>query len=127
MPEEADCTVERSAKIAALNDALRVNIDCPGTNRIVMTQGVKALMGTELGYRAFHNQAELLRLVRDFDTFTEANDPYGERDFGRFEFGGTACYWKIDYYDRALKYGSEDPTDPARTCRVLTIMTTDEY
>ena len=30
-------------------------------------------------------------------------------------------------YDRATEFGSPDPTDPAVTTRVLTIMRADEY
>lgn len=69
----------------------------------------------------------MLRIIRDFDAFDEGNDPHGERDFGRFEFEGTACLWKIDYYDLELKYGSEDPADPRKTRRMLTVMTAAEY
>ncbi|MFZ2980823.1 MAG: DUF3768 domain-containing protein, partial [Sphingobium sp.] len=31
------------------------------------------------------------------------------------------------YYDRALTYGSPDPTDPDVTTRVLTLLLTHEY
>jgi hypothetical protein len=34
---------------------------------------------------------------------------------------------KIDYFDRNLKYHSPDPSDPAITVRVITIMLADEY
>ena len=62
-----------------------------------------------------------------FDSFTEDNDPHGERDFGAFEHEGQRIFWKIDYYDRALTYGSENPADPQQTVRVLTIMLASEY
>ena len=56
------------------------------------------------------------------DAFTPDNDPYGEHNFGSFEHNGIRVFWKIDYYDRNVEYGSEDPSDPAQTTRVLTIM-----
>jgi hypothetical protein len=67
--------------------------------------------------------------VASFAEFTEDNDPYGEHDFGAFEFPGAGrIFWKIDYYaDSTMQWGSEAPDDPARSFRVLTIMLAEEY
>lgn len=65
--------------------------------------------------------------VRGFHSFTADNDPYGEHDFGAINVAGRHLFWKIDYYDRSLCYGSNDPADPAATRRVLTIMLASEY
>lgn len=67
-------------------------------------------------------QGTILERVHSFSDFTEDNDPYGEHDFGSFEFDGYAVDWKIDYYDRQLQYHSPDAADPAVTRRVLTTM-----
>lgn len=112
--------------IARGNDWLRENITAPGANRVVMTAGIAALVGDVALFRGFRKRAELLRAVRDFDTFDRSNDPYGEHDLGAFEFEGAACMWKIDYYNLDLSAGSEDPADPFQTVRVLTIMRADE-
>jgi hypothetical protein len=94
---------------AAENDALRAFL--PGTapgNRVVATRGVAALgAGTFL---------RIVLAVRDFDTFTEDNDPYGEHDFGSFMLDGQKFFWKIDFYN-----GMEGIR------RLLTIMRADEY
>jgi len=105
-------------KIALLNDKARKGW-LPGSTKILLTRMVTALPELEL--------AELRRAVAAFDTFTEDNDPYGERDFGAIELGGERCFWKIDYYDRSLRCGAEDPSDTSETMRVLTLMHASEY
>lgn len=67
------------------------------------------------------------RAVQTFLAFTPDNDPHGEHDFGAFDLGGQRLFWKIDYYDRDLRYASDDPADPDITTRVLTIMMASEY
>jgi len=85
----------------------------------MITPGIEALLPDA--------RARLLRQVRQFDDFEIGGDPYGEHDFGAIEIGGTRFFWKIDYYNRTLDGGSEDPADPAKTTRVLTIMLASEY
>ena len=65
--------------------------------------------------------------MQQFKDFTDDNDPHREHDFGRFEYADSAFFWKIDYYDKKLEYGSEDPADQTKTTRVLTIMLVEEY
>jgi hypothetical protein len=60
-------------------------------------------------------------------TSLHANDPHEEHDFGSFEAEGHTIFFKIDYFDRSLTYHSPDPTDPAVTVRVITVMLADEY
>jgi hypothetical protein len=55
------------------------------------------------------------------------NDPHEEHDFGAFDADGQRVFFKIDYYDESLSYHSPDPTDPAVTKRVITIMLAEEY
>lgn len=55
--------------------------------------------------------------------FTPENDLRGEHDFGAFEVAGRKFFLEDrDYYDEALKLGSEDPADPEKTARALIIM-----
>ena len=105
---------ENAAKIVALNDHARRSFNgC----RFVITQGVQGL----------DNLPRLLDQVRGFDAFTPDNDPYGEHDFGSFIHDDITIFWKIDTYDVDLLMHSPDPTDPAVTARVLTIMLAEEY
>lgn len=102
--------------IARLNDMLRTSFI---GGKVLITQGVRALGA------AF--ESACVEAVQRFDDFTSANDPYGERDFGIVEIEGRSVYWKIDYYDCALEYGSENPVDPKVTTRILTIFLAEEY
>jgi hypothetical protein len=82
---------------------------------VLITSGV-----SELGREKQH---DILQAVQDFSN----NDPHDEHDFGSFERAGKKLFWKIDYYDRNLEFGSPDPADPTKTTRVLTIMLAMEY
>jgi hypothetical protein len=70
---------------------------------------------------------EAVRAVQRFDAFTGDNDPHGKHDFGSFELAGHRLFWKIDYYDADLRYGSDDPANPDVTRRVITVMLASEY
>ena len=71
--------------------------------------------------------SKVMATIRNFDDFTEHNDPYGEHDCAAVEVDGSRVFWKIDYYDKARQGGSPDPSDPNVTERVMTIMLGEEY
>ena len=107
---------ERREAIRILNDKLRTQ----GIGgRIMITQGIQALQPDVL--------EKVLPIIREFDDFNESNDPYGEHDCAAVNVDGERIFWKIDYYDKAVRGGSPDPTDPKVTERVLTIMLANEY
>jgi len=103
-------------RIRELNDALRTTFE-GGT--VVTTPLVRILGNDKL--------AELLQRVRTFTAFDSDNDPHGEHDFGSIEIEGRQFFFKIDYYDKSMMGGSDDPADPDKTNRVMTIMRADEY
>ena len=105
-------------RIRELNDAFRKSFD-PNLGKVVMTSGVSEF-GADIKVR-------IMMAVRAFTAFDEGNDPHSEHDFGSFELFTKKFFWKIDYYDKELRHGSEDPSDPAQTKRVLTIMLAEEY
>ena len=124
---------EQAARIARLNDLAR------------SAMGVACTAVATVGFRSLPeaDQSRVRELIETFDAFTEDNDPHGERDFGTiYQLGDgqwtterprvrdderERVFWKLDYYDRDLRFASEDAADPARTRRVLTIMLSDEY
>ena len=124
---------EQAARIARLNDLARsaMGVACTA----VATVGFQSLPEAD--------QSRVRELIETFDAFTEDNDPHGERDFGTiYQLGDgrwtterpqvrdderERVFWKLDCYDRELKFGSEDAANPAITRRVLTIMLSDEY
>ena len=110
-------TLASSPTIRDLNDAFRR--DGFASGQWMLTSGV-ADLGPEFMVLA-------IQAVRGFDGFSEGDDPYGEHDFGAFNLAGETLFWKIDYYDPTLTSGSDDPSDPSATRRVLTIMLASEY
>ena len=124
---------EKTVRIARLNDLAR------------SAMGVACTAVATVGFRSLPeaDQSCVRELIETFDVFDEDNDPHGERDFGtiyQLSDGGWPTerprlreeerehvFWKIDYYDRAMRFASEDAADPAITRRVLTIMLSDEY
>jgi hypothetical protein len=106
----------RTSRIRALNDELRHTFT---GGMAVMTPGIAAL-GQEAVER-------IVKTIAVFDDFCHANDPHEEHDFGSFEADGHTIFFKIDYFDQNLTYHSPDPSDPAVTRRVITIMLAEEY
>lgn len=119
--------------IRRLNDAARSN---PGTASIAnVTIGFQSLPDAD-------RFAALAQIV-SFTQFNGDNDLYGEHDFGaiyRLANGAwtqerpsnekaiaATVFWKVDYYDISLTFGSDAPWDAQRTKRVLTIMLASEY
>ena len=124
---------EQAARIARLNDLARraMGITCT----VVATVGFRSMPDAD--------QSRVRELIETFDAFTEDNDPHGERDFGCvYQLGDgrwtterprvrgderERVFWKLDYYDRELRFASGDAANPAITRRVLTVMLSDEY
>ena len=120
-------------RIARLNDLARraMGVACTA----IATVGFRSLSASD--------QSCVRELIETYDAFDEGNNTHGERDFGTIY--QLACgrwtterprlrddehervFWKFDYYDRDLQFGSEDAANPAVTRRVLTIMLADEY
>ena len=103
-------------RIRELNDAFRTTFV---GGQVVLTSGIEAL--------PLEVKMPVLGRVMTFSEFTPDNDPHGEHDFGDFKLAGHKFFFKIDCYDSDLEFGSDDPADPTKTTRVLTIMLAEEY
>lgn len=97
------------AEIAKLNDEFRK------VNTMTLTKGIFEL----------HDVFGLVKAVRQYDSFNEDNDPYGEHDFGKLVWENQTIFWKIDYYDPSFRIWC-DPLHPECE-RVLTVMLAEEY
>ena len=101
----------QSAAIRALNDAFRKTFK-GGT--VVLSAGIMALETAR--------QHAIFAAVQAFDDFNDADDPWGEHDMAAVMVDGERIFFRIEYYDPTGAELSDDPADPARTERVLTIM-----
>lgn len=112
----------RAETIAGLNDRARLGLD--RTSKTMFTRSLLATFCAGDTASALITQAELLKAIRDHRF---ASDAHGERDFGAFVYRGEKVFFKVDYYDNDLNFGSEDPADASQTCRVITIMLASDY
>jgi hypothetical protein len=108
--------ISRTDKIRLLNDHLRRTFT---GGSIMLTAAVAALDQKK--------KARLLTTVRIFDSFTPDNDPHGEHDMAMFDFERERYFFKIDYYSPDMQYGSDDPSNPVVTRRVITIGHASDY
>lgn len=109
-------TTAQTRRIRELNDVFRTTWL---TGKVLLTSGIQNLPDS--------TQSRIAEAVQGLNAFTPDNDPNGEHDFGVVTVEGHKVFWKVDYYDPTLQYGSEDPANPAVTKRVLTIMLAEEY
>lgn len=114
----SDEAIKNTKKIQELNDRLR--------KLPARTQDMVVCMGALANENVLF-QALVAAAARDFDAFTESNDPHGEHDCATFEVQGTKFMFKIDYYDLDLKFGSDEPWRPEITRRVMTLMYAEDY
>ena len=115
MSNDQDDTA-RTAIIRRLNDQFRQTFK---GGAVVVTAGIAALDDA--------TRKRTFAAVQQFDAFDEDNDPWHEHDFGAVEVDGQRVFFKVEYYDLTRAMHSEDPADPAKTERVMTIMLSDEY
>lgn len=103
-----------------LNDKFRTKGD-QTLGRFTCTRSITALTG--------QGMIDIINAVKQFDDWSESNDPYGEHDFGAFEVNGESYIWKIDYMDNIYQGGVDhsERNNTERCKRVLTIMRSDEY
>ena len=114
--DNTDPADARTPAIRTLNDRFRQAFQ---GGRVVATAGIMALDDAA--------RQRLFAAVQAFDAFDEGNDPWGEHDFGSLDVEGEQVFFKIDYLAPGGSMHSEDPADPAKTERVMTIMLASEY
>lgn len=108
--------MNKTEMIRKLNDNFRT---CLKGGKVMLTIGIRS--------KAENEVTEILEKVVNFNDFNKHNDPYLEHDMGAFDYKGERILFKIDYYDKQLKYHSPDPSDSSKTARIMTIMTASEW
>lgn len=109
---------EKRARIAALNDELRVN--GRALNGRILATG-------QLAQEDYNKGLAVGIAARAFNDFNEDNDPHGEHDCAIFEFNGERFMFKFDYYALNEETLAEHPEDPNVTIRVMSILYADDY
>ena len=112
MPETE---IASAAALAAKNDELRKCLPnpLPFPHRAILTDKIAGLPEEKI-------QGVLL-MIREYNDFSESNDPHSEHDFGEFDFEGQKIFWKFDYYNKDMEHFE------ANGRRVLMVMFAHEY
>lgn len=111
-----DAVLSKADRIRQLNDMARRTF----TGAQIVTTSAFSELPTL-------TKANALMAVRDFKAFDEGNDPHHEHDMAFFEVMGERFFFKFDYYALDMNYGSDEPSDPSKTRRVLTIGLASDY
>ncbi|MBD9511575.1 DUF3768 domain-containing protein [Ensifer sp. ENS10] len=111
---------EKKARIAELNDELRTRRKARN-GKIIVTGALIEETGDSL------KMTKILDAIRDFSDFSEANDPHGERDYGRITVDDEEFMFKFDYYALNEEVLSDHPEDPNVTIRVMSIFYASDY
>ena len=88
---------EKTDRIRALNDLFRQTSQ---GGQILMTHGVSNFNPETIG--------RIAEAVKNYNDFSEDNDPYGEHDFGSFEIDEHKLFWKIERHPRNSPYANND-------------------
>lgn len=108
--------------IAEQNDAFR-RAQCLRTGDDIELKG-RSVLSHALAHADPLLVRQAVRTVGLFNDFDPGNDPDGYHDMGAFNIGPDRIVFRIDLYeaDSNLRWGAEQPDNPATTERVLTIM-----
>lgn len=110
-------------RIAELNQRCRQGLDLEA--KLVITNTCFAMLAKDQLDRLILS-TQVQKALRDWKP--AANDESdNEQDFGILYVRDQKLFFKIDYYDRTLEWGSEDPANPEVTIRVMTVMMPEDY
>ena len=121
MPDTLAPAASNTERIAELNDRARLGLD--RTARTIFTLNLLDSLSDGSRRNDILAQARVMKAMRSC-TFS---DDSPERDMAWFEVDGIRVMMKIDYYDAAFEYGSEDPANAAETRRAITLMKPEDY
>ena len=107
---------EDKNRVRALNDDFRSALV---VGSAIITTGIAALGGEKV--------ERLVRVIATFNEFCSEDDPYGEHDFGAFDFDGTKVMFKINYLNKEIESDFGNPADSSQAERVITVMLAEEY
>lgn len=132
LANSANAATDRTAEIAALNDAARAGSLV--TSKTVFTRALADILAGEdedpgtRQLKLMMGQRALRRLINE-TPIDSGNDPHGERDFGVVEHQGQKIFWKVDVYanDGTFAWGSEVPWDAQQSFRVVTVMLASDW